>query len=245
VASCSPACAHIRWQLGTTNKPTQSPHQRQPSIAMYQPPHFDESRPDVLRDLMRQYALSTLITLREGQVQADHIPLLWVDDGTAHGTLVGHVARNNPLWQVTDPGTAVLAVFQGPQAYITPSWYASKKEAGLVVPTWNYAVVHVQGRLRTHEDPAWIRHQLEQLTREHEATQHEPWALADAPPAFIDRLMGAIVGIEIPIERITGKWKVSQNQAAANRAGVVQGLSTHPPGSAECAMADLVARQHP
>ena len=156
------------------------------------------------------------------------------------GVLRGHVARANPLWREFDPGTNVLAIFQGPQAYISPSWYATKKEHGRVVPTWNYAVVHAHGRLLVRDDAAWAHAMVDELATEHESTRPKPWAVGDAPDDYIAQLTRAIVGIEIPVTRLTGKWKTSGNQPAANRAGVAHGLAASSSDS-DRRMAALVA----
>jgi transcriptional regulator len=149
------------------------------------------------------------------------------------------VARANPLWKDLVSGVEALAIFQGPDQYVSPSWYPAKREHGRVVPTWNYAVVHARGALRVIDDPAWLRGQLEALTAGQEASLSEPWAISDAPREYTDRLIGAIVGIEMTITTLTGKWKVSQNQPAENQAGVVSGLNDL--GSADAReMAELV-----
>jgi len=211
---------------------------------MYSPAQFDETRPEILRGLIHAHPLATLVTLSPDGLCANHIPLHFQDDGSPLGCLVGHVARANPLWQNADQATEVLAVFQGPDAYITPSWYATKQETGKVVPTWNYAVVHAHGKLQVHDDPDWVRRQLEAMTAQHEAPRAKPWALDDAPREFTDRILQAIVGIEIPTRRLQGKWKVSQNQPAQNRASVIAGLqSSH--DSTRHAMAALVAAHAP
>jgi transcriptional regulator len=213
---------------------------------MYTPKHFEETRLDVLHALMRAHPLATLVTLSSDGLTANHIPLhIQMDAASALGTLVGHVARNNPVWQdLQNPAAEVLVIFQGPNAYITPSWYPSKQEHGKVVPTWNYAVVHAHGVMRVVHDAAWLKALLETLTAEHEAAQPKPWSMQDAPRDYLDKMMQAIVGIEIPITRLNGKWKVSQNQSAANQAGVVAGLQASIPGGAAAqAMAALVAGQ--
>jgi transcriptional regulator len=192
---------------------------------MYIPSHFEESRPDVLHELMRERPLATLVTASAAGLEANHLPLHWSPEPAPLGTLRGHVARANPLWrQLAPDGAAVLAIFHGPQAYVTPSWYPAKAEHGRVVPTWNYVVVHAHGTLRAVDDAAWLRAQLAALTAASEAGRAPPWQVADAPAEFVDRLIAGIVGIEIAISRIEGKSKVSQNQSAANRAGVVRGL---------------------
>ena len=190
---------------------------------MYLPAHFEEARSEVLHALMREHPFATLITQGDEGLTANHLPLHLATEIAPGGALQGHVARANPLWQQSQD-TEVLVIFHGPQAYVTPSWYATKREHGKAVPTWNYVVVHARGRLRTIEDPAWLRRQLETLVARHEAGLAEPWQIADAPADYIDKMIAAVVGIEIAITGLKGKWKISQNQPAVNRAGVVAGL---------------------
>lgn len=205
---------------------------------MYIPKHFDEPRNDVMQALMRDYPLATLVTLSGTGLNANHIPLHWVqDDGSHYGSLRGHIARSNPLWRDFDPQTEVLAVFQAENAYISPSWYASKPRTGKVAPTWNYAAVHAYGKLRIIDDPAWIRRQLEAMTQALEACFPEPWSVSDAPADFTERLITQIVGIEISVTRLQGKWKVSQNQPPENQSSVINTLRE----SGQPAMANLVA----
>lgn len=206
---------------------------------MYIPKHFEEPRVEVLHELIRARPLSTLVTLSSGGLDANHIPLLLAAEPAPLGTLRGHVARANPIWSDFAAEVEVLAVFHGPDAYVTPSWYATKAETGKVVPTWNYAVAHAYGRLRIIDDAAWLLAHLDALTASNEAAFAAPWQLSDAPPDFTEKLIGAVVGIEIVITRLIGKWKASQNQPPQNRAGVVSALRTS--GSAEAlAMAALV-----
>jgi transcriptional regulator len=146
------------------------------------------------------------------------------EPSTEYGTLRGHVARANPLWQEFADGGEVLAIFHGPQAYVSPSWYPSKAEHGKVVPTWNYAVVHARGPLAVIDDPAWLRAFVGSLTAAHEAGRQPPWAVDDAPPEFVDQMLGAIVGFEIAITSLVGKWKASPNRSASDRTGVIDGL---------------------
>lgn len=209
---------------------------------MYLPAHFEESRIEELHALMRGHPFATLVAHGEDGLTANHLPLHLAPETGSFGTLQGHVARANPLWQqFTD--TEVLVIFNGPQAYVTPSWYATKREHGKAVPTWNYVVVHARGRLRAIDDPAWLRRNLEALVGGHEAGFAEPWQISDSPPDYIDRMLTAIVGIEIVIIDLKGKWKISQNQPALNRAGVVAGLRAQ--GTADAAqMAELVAGVH-
>lgn len=206
---------------------------------MYLPAHFEEARSEVLHALMREHPFATLVTQGATGLTADHLPLHFTAATGPRGVLHGHVARGNRLWQDAAE-REVLAIFHGPQAYVTPSWYATKREHGKAVPTWNYVVVHARGRLRVIDDPAWLHRQLEILVAEHEAGFAEPWRIGDAPPDYIEKMLAAVVGIEIGIADLTGKWKISQNQPEINRTGVVAGLRDS--GTAEAAaMADLVA----
>ena len=178
---------------------------------MYLPSHFEETRPEVLHALLRSHPLATLVTQTAQGLEANHIPLYvrLLADGSA--SLVGHVARANPIWRETDWSVPVLAVFQGPQHYISPGWYATKQEHGKVVPTWNYAVVHARGTLQVRDDAAWILQQMKELTAQQESAMSHPWRVEDAPADYTERLLAAVVGIEIPMVTLTGKWKVSQN----------------------------------
>jgi transcriptional regulator len=189
---------------------------------MYQPKHFIESRPDVLQALMQRHPFATVVWQGAEGLTAEHLPLLW-QDGGAHGVLIGHVARANPVWQQAN-GAAVMAVFHGPQHYISPNWYPSKAEHHKAVPTWNYAVVHAHGRLSVMNDVETKRMIVSALTRTHEQTQAHPWQLSDAPEDYIAQMLHAIVGVQMVIERLEGKWKVSQNQPVSNREGVIAGL---------------------
>jgi transcriptional regulator len=195
------------------------------AYSMYSPAAFTELRVETMQALMRQHALATLVAMTQDGLVANHIPLLVREDSTPFGTLQGHIARANPLWRTLQAAVEGIAIFQGADAYITPQWYATKQETGKVVPTWNYAVVHAHGTLRIIDDAAWVRRQIEELTAVHEAANAVPWQLTDAPAGFIDTLLPAVVGIEITITRLEGKWKASQNQPERNRAGVAAGLS--------------------
>ncbi len=206
---------------------------------MYQVDAFREERIDVMHALMRNHRLATLVTVNDAVPEANHLPLLIDPQPSPYGTLRGHVARTNPVWRQAD-GQEVLAIFQGPQAYVTPSWYPSKRETGKVVPTWNYAVVHAYAPLIVRDDREWLRALVTQLTDQQEAALPQPWRVDDAPADYLERMLGAIVGIEIPLIRISGKWKVSQNRSAADRAGVVEGLGQLDDPQAQ-AMAGLVA----
>lgn len=192
---------------------------------MYLPAHFACTDEAELAALMDEHPLAQLVHhAPDGSLDADPVPLLYDRDSR---TLRGHVARANPLWRVAN-GHPVLALFNGAQAYVSPNWYPSKAVTHKAVPTWNYTVVHAHGVLQAREDEAWLREFLPRLTARHEATQPRPWSLADAPEDFLQQMMRAIVGIEIPVTRMVGKIKASQNRSAADREGVAQGLGTHP-----------------
>jgi transcriptional regulator len=206
---------------------------------MYLPKHFEETRTEILHGLIRARPLAALVTLTPGGLEANHIPFEIDPDPAPLGTLRGHVARANPVWRDFSPGLDALAIFQGPDAYVSPSWYPSKQEGGKVVPTWNYAVVHAYGPLRIIDDAAWLRGFVARLTNRHESGRATPWKVTDAPADYIDKMVGAIVGIEIPIARLAGKWKVSQNRPARDREGAAQGL-LYEGGDAATAMAEMV-----
>ena len=192
---------------------------------MYLPKHFEESRAEVLHELIRAQPLGLLVTLNDAGLQANNVPfVLDADPAGGPGILRAHVARANAVWRETRGDVEALVVFQGPQAYVSPGWYPSKAEHGRVVPTWNYVTVQARGPLRAIDDAAWVHAFVTRLTTRHEAVQARPWAVADAPPDFIETMTRAIVGIEITLTALTGKWKVSQNRSAADRAGVVSGL---------------------
>lgn len=209
---------------------------------MYVPAHFAETRVEVLHDLVRAYPLGAMIVLSSNALDANHIPFEIDPLPAPFGTLRGHVARTNPVWRDFSPQVEALAIFQGPHGYVSPGWYATKKESGKVVPTWNYAVVHAHGPLRVIDDRAWLRQFVEQLTDRYEGQRSEPWKVTDAPSDFIETMVASIVGIEIPIARLTGKWKVSQNRPERDRAGVVDGL-TQQANDVSTAMAQLVAQK--
>ena len=191
---------------------------------MYCPDSFAETRPEILRVLIQRYPLATLVSMGSNGLEANHIPLYLAPDEGPQPVLQGHVARANPLWREVLSNSEVLAIFQGPQHYISPSWYATKVETGKVVPTWNYAVVHAYGPLHVRDDPAWVRQQMVALTAQQENGFTMPWQVDDAPRDFTERLIQQVVGIEIPISRWMGKWKVSQNQPVGNRDSVVAHL---------------------
>lgn len=208
---------------------------------MYVPSHFEETRLEVLHELMRARPLATVVTLSPDGINANHVPLHLCADQGRFGALRGHVARGNPMWSDRVRDVEALAIFHGPDSYVSPSWYPTKREHGKVVPTWNYAVVHAYGVLRVIDDPAWLRTLLEELVTRFEAQSAAPWSISDAPPDFIARMIESIVGFEIAISRIEGKWKVSQNQPAANRAGAVEALRQRGDAGA-LEIADLVEK---
>lgn len=209
---------------------------------MYVPTHFSETRIDVLHDLVRAHPFGALVVLASHGLDANHIPFEMDPEPAPFGTLRGHVARANPVWRDFSPQTDALALFEGPHAYISPAWYPTKNEHGKVVPTWNYAVVHARGPLRVIEDRDWLRRFVEQLTNRYEAARSDPWKVTDAPPPFIETLIESIVGIEIPIAQLTGKWKVSQNRPEKDRVGVVHGLMQLA-GEGNRAMATMVQKK--
>ena len=190
---------------------------------MYIPPLHKEDRTEILQDAIRAAGLATLVTLTSDGLIASHVPMLLDSDPAPYGTLLGHVARPNKQARGAIAGTEALAIFQGPDAYITPSWYETKRETGRVVPTWNYTMVQAKGRAKMMDD-VWLARQIEELTRALEERREKPWAVGDAPADFIAMQRRAIVGVEIEILDIRGKWKTSQNRNAADRAGVVAGL---------------------
>ena len=208
---------------------------------MYVPKHFEEADIAALYALMRAYPLATLVTLDAEGLTANHIPFFLDANAPPSGRLQAHVARANPVWKSFSSEVETLAIFQGPDAYISPSWYATKQETGKVVPTWNYSVVHAYGTLRVVDDPAWVRTNVENLTVRQEAGFAEPWSVSDAPRDYTEKLIGAIVGIELTITRLVGKRKTSQNQPPANREGVVRGLEGLETDAAQ-AMAALIPK---
>ena len=208
---------------------------------MYQPPHFREDRLDVQHDLIRSHPLGLLITSGPGGLMANPIPFLIESCGSGRGTLLCHMARANPQWRELAAVEECLVVFQGPQDYVTPSWYATKRETGKVVPTWNYATVHAWGKPAVTDDPDWLRRQIESLTQAREASRPEPWQVGDAPADFVAAQIKGIIGVEIPIGRIEGKWKVSQNRPEPDRAGVAAGYREQ--GASGIPMADLVVER--
>jgi transcriptional regulator len=208
---------------------------------VYVPAHFAEDRNDVLQQLIADHPLGTLVTLGSNGLMANLIPFLFEATSEPHGRLIGHVARSNDLWHDRVDGVDSLVVFQGASAYISPNWYVTKQRTHEVVPTYNYVVAQIHGPLIIHEDAKWLRGAVGKLTKAMESVQSEPWKMADAPSAFIAAQLENIVGIEIPISRITGKWKTSQNRPVEDRRGAIDALrATGVPD--DVAMADLIER---
>jgi transcriptional regulator len=188
---------------------------------MYLPKQFEVTDPATLHQVVREHALATWATVLNGEPVVNHIPFLLDPTRGEHGTLIGHVARANPVWRT--PAPSVL-VFQGPGAYISPNWYPSKHQHGKMVPTWNYAVVHAHGMPQIVEEAAPLLAIVTRLTNVHESKQAHPWAVADAPTDYIDNLLKAIVGIEIRVQRWVGKFKLAQHYAVQDRVGTIAGL---------------------
>lgn len=202
---------------------------------MYTPPAFRDDDRDSIHATIRAARLATLVTATAEGLVATPLPLMIEPAEGEHGTLYGHVARANPQWRLAPIGAA-MAVFMGPDAYVTPSWYASKREHGKVVPTWNYVAVHAYGPAEFFEDADRLLDVVTRLTRHHEAQRAEAWAVSDAPAPFIASQLKGIVGLRLPITRLEGKRKLSQNRSEADRAGVAAGL-----GESDDAMDRVVA----
>jgi transcriptional regulator len=205
---------------------------------VYVPAHFNEDRVEVLHAQMRATGLATLVSMTADGLLASHAPLLLDPDPAPYGTLIGHLAKANPHARSADPNVQTLVIFQGPDGYITPSYYATKREHGKVVPTWNYTAVHAYGVLDVFDDPARLRAVVTRLTDRHESRRAQPWAVTDAPDAFIEGMLRGIVGISLSIVRLEGKVKMSQNRPATDIEGVVRGLRQ----DAEDGLAEAVVR---
>jgi transcriptional regulator len=210
---------------------------------MYIPKFNEEIRIEVIDGLIRSHPLGTLVTMGSSGLFATHLPMILYRDGE-HAILRGHMARANRQWSEFSAEIEALAIFSGPEHYITPNWYPEKAATGKVVPTWNYAVVHAYGPMRVIEDPAWLLAHLNSLTDTHEATSPAPWKVSDAPPGYVEAIAKGIVGVELPITRLEAKWKVSQNQNEPTRASVAQGLQALGTESS-LAMRDLVEGKRP
>ena len=203
---------------------------------MHIPPHFAQTQPEHLHRIMRTHPLGVLVTSGPGGPDADHIPFEFDPATGPLGTLLAHVARANPLWQRCPSGTAVMVIFRGAEAYVSPNWYPSKHEAHRQVPTWNYEVVHAHGRLTVLDDERFVRGLVARLTRHHEAAEPRPWKMGDSAPEFIDEMLGKIVGLEIEVTSLTGKAKLSQNKEARDRLNAAETLATRGRGELAEAM---------
>jgi len=191
---------------------------------MHLPAQFEVTDKTVLHDVIARYPLGTWVVSNGDELNINHIPFILDATLGAHGTLIGHVARANPVWQQLKANTQSVIVFHAEQGYVSPSWYESKQDDDRVVPTWNYAVVHARGSAKAIEDAASLLRIVSALTDQHEVNQAHPWKVSDAPADYIDKLLGAIVGVQMPIESLQGKFKLSQNRSAADRKGVLDAL---------------------
>ena len=221
---------------------------------MYIPRHFGLEDRAQISEFVAAAGAADLVTFDGTELTATLLPVLWDQDsasgasadgngdGPGYGRLLGHIALANPQWETAKTGVPALAIVHGPQAYISPGWYAAKREHGRVVPTWNYVTVHFTGPVTFHHDPEWLRGLVTRLTSKYEGQREEPWHVTDAPPAFIDGQLRGIVGVELTVTRVEAKAKLSQNRGAEDRAGAIEGLhGQDDPGSAE--IADLMARR--
>jgi transcriptional regulator len=199
---------------------------------VYLPKHFEETRVDVLHALVRDFPFAAVVCGADSGLVANHIPFILCSDTGEFGTLRGHIAHANPLWQLPMREANALVIFQGPASYISPNWYPGKAEEGKRVPTWGYAVAHAHGPIRFIHDRDWLLQLVSQLSETHEAAQAKPWTVNEAPSDYIERLLAAIVGIEIPIEKLIGKWKLDQNKSELDQAGMLNGLASSPQNEA-------------
>ena len=200
---------------------------------MYLPPHFSALQPQQLHRVIQTHPLGMLVTGGEGGLDADHLPFEFDPEVGEHGLLSAHVARANPVWQRCPSGTPVMVVFRGAEAYISPNWYPSKQETHRQVPTWNYEVVHAHGILTVHDDERFVRRIVARLTRRHEAVEPKPWKMGDSAPDFISGMLAKIVGIEVAVTSLVGKFKLSQNREARDVTGAADALDVR--GQAELA----------
>ncbi len=199
---------------------------------MYIPPHFDEPRVEALHDLITKHPLGALVTHSQAGLDANHIPFDLHRNEGEFGVLQAHVARNNPVWREARDGDSVLVIFRASDAYVSPTWYPSKHEFHNQVPTWNYMVAHAHGRITVHDDEKYVRGVVARLTREHEASQPVPWKMRDATPESLETMMKAIVGLQVTITSLVGKFKLSQNRERRDRQGAAEALGEHPIGRA-------------
>ncbi len=209
---------------------------------MYAPAQYREDRPEALHEAIERSGLGTLVTSGIEGPDASHVPMLLDRTVGPLGTLYGHIARANGQWQHSAPGAPGLAIFLGPDAYVTPSWYATKKLTGKVVPTWDYVAIHARGPLTFFEDEQRLLELVTRLTQVHEGRREDPWSVSDAPPDYVRGLLRGIVGFELAIAKLEGKWKLSQDRSDADRAGVAGGLARE--GEASSAAVAALLRQH-
>ena len=209
---------------------------------MYNPPQFKEERVPVLHEAIRRAGLATLVTVGADGLHASHVPMLLKPEPAPFGTLLGHISKANEQWRHVGNDGQALAIFLGPDAYISPSWYATKQQTGKVVPTWNYVAIHASGPVRFFDDPESLLALVSALTDRHEGELPKPWAVTDAPEEFIRAQLKGIVGFALTITHLEGKWKMSQNRPIEDRAGVVEGL-TQAGGPAGLAVAEVVRGQ--
>lgn len=191
---------------------------------MYIPKFNAQEDQETLFKLIEEFPFASWACNIEGEIEINHLPLYLRRDQGSKGTLVGHVARPNPIWKHCDGTSSSTFIFHGEQAYISPSWYPSKQNDPKVVPTWNYVVVHAKGKARAIEDTSWLLQHLQELTNKHEQPFDQPWKVSDAPEDFIEKLSKAIVGIEIPVDKLEGKWKLGQNRSEVDQQGLMSGL---------------------
>lgn len=206
---------------------------------MYIPKPFEERKLDRLHKFIEAYPLATWVSYAEGDLNVDHVPFVLDTSNTANGVLYGHIARANPIWRQYARSTRHVLVFRGPQTYVSPNWYPSKEEHGRAVPTWNYTIVTVYGRPRFIHDRNWLISHLSQLSDFNERAQSTPWSYSDAPAEFAEKLLKGVVGVEIPIEKIEGKFKANQTSTDQDKIGVIAGLREWG-GDEKLAMAAIV-----
>ncbi len=192
---------------------------------MYVPKHFKEDSLPVLHNFIRDIGFGTLVTMNEVEIEASHLPMLLDESKGSNGTLYGHMARANQQWQRAKPDAQALAIFVGPNSYISPAWYPSKRQTGKVVPTWNYIAIHAYGCIAFYDDASELREHVGKLTELHEHSQTAPWSITDAPPDYIETMLKGIVGFRLTLTRLEGKWKLSQNRTPTDMAGVQDALT--------------------
>lgn len=207
---------------------------------MYNPKHFEQGDLSVVSELIAHFPLGVLVTSQGGSLEADHIPFLLSGDLASGARLIGHVAKNNPVWQRASTDAETMVIFQGPSAYISPNWYPSKQIHHEVVPTYNYAVAHLYGKLSISHDPQTKLEVVDQLTAAMEAGRKAPWQVLDAPAGYLDKMLEAIVAIELSVTRVQAKWKISQNREDRDRLGAARGLASETSSPTAAHMARMV-----